>query len=572
MSSNSNPLLVDPSIVTISDKDTSIPINNTSNQSNSQSTRASSIHSLDPSNALSKLLDSAIAHAAKESTPDINEHDLREDEAVVIEEDDDDDDDNGTSSSKKNQPHVYSIGELLQLRGEVEVIDFSGKLPERSFWRLNKTRENSNSQSSSSSTYRKKGRRGGGAAGSGNGMNYNETWERKYSGGGRHGKGNNNIGFSKSQELDNLSSDKISQLLGEQENELDTPEWDDIGHTGNNDHNMGQTVEDFEKWKYQMKLEERKKNGEVIEEDELEQHNNAINAGNEVDNFFSFVKQDDEPQQKAEDKEENIEASDDSNKPHRSSRFSSFFHQPKPDASPVVEAKQTSSQSTPTGPPPGFSKFFSGPPPPPQQQQQQPQPPQQSQQQQQHPQQQHSMPHPPPDKDRHQVNCQSVHQMIISSCRCLIRKNQKDHPHHQPTSLLMLSNNQKTNKNLTNPLNNNNNKHHHHNSNSNNRDNKCLHNSLHKVYLQTNFLRGYVEDHHHHQVYYHLIYKVKATHNHLQDLWPNNHHNSSNNNSKEAKTNKDHHNLLQECSLSGICKVHQAIPILSLHQCHHNNL
>ena len=36
-------------------------------------TRTSSVHSLDPSNALSKLLDSAIAHAARESTPEVNE-------------------------------------------------------------------------------------------------------------------------------------------------------------------------------------------------------------------------------------------------------------------------------------------------------------------------------------------------------------------------------------------------------------------------------------------------------------------------------------------------------------------
>ena len=59
--------------------------------------------------------------------------------------------------------------------------------------------------------------------------------------------------------MDQLSNDKISQLLGEQENELETPEWDDVGNFSESSNkynnketnngglmNMGQTVEDFE--------------------------------------------------------------------------------------------------------------------------------------------------------------------------------------------------------------------------------------------------------------------------------------------------------------------------------------
>ena len=45
----------------------------------------------------------------------------------------------------------------------------------------------------------------------------------------RHGS-DRHLGFSRSFELDQLSNDKISQLLGEQENELETPEWDDVGN------------------------------------------------------------------------------------------------------------------------------------------------------------------------------------------------------------------------------------------------------------------------------------------------------------------------------------------------------
>ena len=87
----------------------------------------------------------------------------------------------------------------------------------------------------------------------------------------RHGS-DRHLGFNRSFELDQLSNDKISQLLGEQENELETPEWDDVGNFSESSNkynnketnngglmNMGQTVEDFEKWKYQMKLQERRK-------------------------------------------------------------------------------------------------------------------------------------------------------------------------------------------------------------------------------------------------------------------------------------------------------------------------
>ena len=77
MSSNMNPMLADPSIVIIADNDsTTKSISQhptTTTTTTTTTTRTSSVHSLDPSNALSKLLDSAIAHAARESTPEVNE-------------------------------------------------------------------------------------------------------------------------------------------------------------------------------------------------------------------------------------------------------------------------------------------------------------------------------------------------------------------------------------------------------------------------------------------------------------------------------------------------------------------
>ena len=412
-----NPMLADPSIVIIADNDsTTKSISQhptTTTTTTTTTTRTSSVHSLDPSNALSKLLDSAIAHAARESTPEVNEFEFDQQKTNInnLNNDDDDDDDkvfiNSIPPSKQGNNKIYTIKYLLSTRNEIQPIDVNDKLPDKSFWRLGKSRSNDGGGGGSggntnSGAYKKKGRRG---------ANYNETWERKNStssgsGRDRHGS-DRHLGFNRSFELDQLSNDKISQLLGEQENELETPEWDDVGNFSESSNkynnketnngglmNMGQTVEDFEKWKYQMKLQERRKNGEVIDEEneELNTDTNAaaVHAGNEVDNFFSFVTQDQVndnidnggiKDNETNFKQSNEQSHNDNDKPHRSSRFSSFFHQPKEIPSPATTTITTtvqpqsqpqpqqlsSGQPTPnsTQPPPGFSKFFGGPPPPP---------------------------------------------------------------------------------------------------------------------------------------------------------------------------------------------------------------
>ncbi|KAG5417954.1 hypothetical protein I9W82_004282 [Candida metapsilosis] len=404
MSSNqSNPIFVDPSIVTL-EKDVSTSQSKQSQSSRNQNERKSShssIHNLEPGNALSRLLDSAMAHAAKESTPEPvtgdGDEEIGQDENV----------DDGAKlqeflssipQSKQGQEHIYSVNQLLEWKSDIDDVPHVKELlPDQSFWRLKAQREprhlNHNNLNSENGGGTYKGRRSK--------KHQNETWERGKTShygadgykqdpstrrGGRHG-------FVRAEELDSLSSDKISQLLGEGPDELE-PEWDaeilgdgKIGKSGGGDGardddlahlsmmNMGQTVEDFERWKSQMKLEEKRRRGEVVDEDVEQQQiadeeSAAKNAGNEVDNFFSFIKptnketsveEKDVASAKPEDASQNNAGSSAN---HRASRFSSFFQQPSSQpAQPAKQPEQESSQKQPTSatmPPPGFSKFFGG--------------------------------------------------------------------------------------------------------------------------------------------------------------------------------------------------------------------
>lgn len=413
MSSNqSNPIFVDPSIVTL-EKDASTILSLSQDRPHQQNERKqshSSIHNLEPGNALSRLLDSAMAHAAKESTPEatnteagqaIQDADTEtvELEALL----------NFIPPSKQDMENIYSINRLLKLKFEVnDVPHIKSSLPELSFWRLKAQREphprhlNNNLNGENGGIYKSKKFK----------KHQNETWERGKTHSNNYGENNHKLdhftrrgarhGFARAEELDSLSNDKISQLLGEGPDELE-PEWDaeiigdgkigkssggggeggaddDLAHMSMM--NMGQTVEDFEKWKYQMKLQERRRKREVVDE-EVEQQkladdeSAAKNAGNEVDNFFSFIK----PTHKEPDFDEevvvsatveelapqaNASAPASNNASHRSSRFSSFFQQPNT-SSPTKQADKgaVDQQKPPVTlaampPPPGFSKFFGG--------------------------------------------------------------------------------------------------------------------------------------------------------------------------------------------------------------------
>ena len=60
--------------------------------------------------------------------------------------DDDDDDDkvfiNSIPPSKQGNNKIYTIKYLLSTRNEIQPIDVNDKLPDKSFWRLGKSRSN----------------------------------------------------------------------------------------------------------------------------------------------------------------------------------------------------------------------------------------------------------------------------------------------------------------------------------------------------------------------------------------------------------------------------------------------
>lgn len=256
--------------------------------------------SLEPGSALSKLLDSAMANAAKELTP---EFDGRTSEAASPRK---------TSflefvPAKVDTSRVYSIEKLLSLRATPGVAQFDvSLLPVADFWCFKPGKVRQQEGQARNATKPKSNRRG---------QNQNlaaPSWERKPA------------GFAKSAELDTLSADKISQLLGEGPDE-DVPEWDTPNDSGMD---MGQTVEDFEKWKQHMRQKEKK-------DYEDEPHPDGDTPrGNDVDSFFSFVK----PKEAAEKTGVSPNPSTDA----KSSRFSSFFGGPGPEE--------------PKRPPPGLSQ------------------------------------------------------------------------------------------------------------------------------------------------------------------------------------------------------------------------
>ncbi|KAK6465939.1 hypothetical protein DFJ63DRAFT_35937 [Scheffersomyces coipomensis] len=383
MASNqtTNHLFDDPSIIQLSSGGGST-INQTSSTTN--------IHNLEPGSALSKLLDSAMANAAKESTPDLIPKSRSSTPPA-------NNFNNNTteysSNEKAGSSLIYSVEFLLFLKDSplIEEYKDSIELPDKSFWRF-KPKGVSSTPSSSSINDFSNGNNKNKKSNSFNRRHQNETWERKSS---------NNTGFVKGGDLENFSSDKISQLLGEPLDELE-PEWDAAdSNTANSDSlgMMGQSVQDYEKWKLQMKLDERKRKGEnITEEDLLREQQPVEEKGNDVDNFFSFVKTA---------KEENLESQPAASDNSRSSKFSSFFdaaptsastilppglskqNQPTPQSQSqqrqdLIHSQQQQQQAS------GASRFFSqdqassGPLPP----QQHQVPPQQQQQQQQHQQQQ----------------------------------------------------------------------------------------------------------------------------------------------------------------------------------------
>ncbi|CAI5760295.1 unnamed protein product [Candida verbasci] len=280
-------------------------------------------HNTHGNDALSKLLDSAIAHAEKEKSPDfINDFNSSSSSSSSLIRNNQ----NPRQQSNINKL-IYSISELMELKNTA--IDMSSKLPDLTFFKSS-IRENHHNNHSHSQYNRKKSRK------------HNETWER----GNRYNK----------------NDDKLNVLEDELEGD---PEWNDIGiNSSENVSTMKQSVEDFEKWKLQMKLEERRRNGEIIPGNEEEINESVVNAGNEVDNFFSFVNKKTSTSKENENVliptpttgNDSINTNSSTTQTNRSSRFSSFFHHTEQ----PIENTPEISNNKPLQPPPGFSSKFFG--------------------------------------------------------------------------------------------------------------------------------------------------------------------------------------------------------------------
>lgn len=210
----------------------------------------------------------------------------------------------GVESTKQ----VYSPEFLLSLKDSTDIPNMNSKLPDKSFWKLVKRPVANDFKLRKNSFNKQKNH----FADSHNPNNR----DRKHSHPGTSS-------FFKNNDIDSLSQDKISQLLGES-NEDAIPEWDSADLGGDNFNglgSMGQTVQDFENWKSQMKKEERKRNGEPLEEAHVNLDGEAEKAGNDVDSFFSFLKP---KQNESKDRSGSI-GSNSKHEAGRSSKFSSFF-------------------------------------------------------------------------------------------------------------------------------------------------------------------------------------------------------------------------------------------------------
>lgn len=271
-------------------------------------------------NALSLLLDSAIANAAKESTPELEPRSSGSargspKEVEKIESRGENEKqlqskgEEYTVDYKSTTAYSYSINELILLRNSANVKEIQKELdlPEKSFWGLRQK------------TPKEKGperRKKGGAEGL--------RWEKKPS------------GFARAAELDTMGHDKINQLLGENPDEAE-PDWGTVDGSKDSQIDMGETVEDFERWKAEMR---RRAEGEFSSEPLGNEPPVADSIpNNEVDNFFSFVKPKEKPKQES------------TSTSSKSSRFSSFFNAPAPPQrdSPQTSRPQSNQQTQPIG-------------------------------------------------------------------------------------------------------------------------------------------------------------------------------------------------------------------------------
>ncbi|ODQ81919.1 hypothetical protein BABINDRAFT_182843 [Babjeviella inositovora NRRL Y-12698] len=253
----------------------------------------------DSSDALSRLLDSAIANASAESAIPLVPIELNAVEKLSV-----------SPVTVKNPACVYPLELLLVLRESPLVPDLSPELPDADFWRFkgkSLVQQSPQPKREWASSVDRSDR--------------NDRQNRRSR---AKGRGQTHV------------RDEAPDL-GDEEAE---PEWDDVESSG---HDMSKTVQDFEKWRAQMRIKERKQRGEDINEAEVLQHveQTAAQAGSAVDSFFSFKS-----------------SASDVGEP-TNSRFSSFFTpvmESNQLASPLSEAKDETSGED-SGPRPG-SRFL----------------------------------------------------------------------------------------------------------------------------------------------------------------------------------------------------------------------
>lgn len=249
----------------------------------------------EPHNALSQLLDSAILHAAKESSP---EFEIKPSSATT-----------SPRSTKSNRfeffamkdkyDNIYSIEELLSLRDQLDQ-DVGHRLPPKEFWCLNTPNKKHTAKDFSNN---------------------------------RHGKRNNNPNTFK-REFERKKKHDIEELIGA-ENEGE-PEWNSVDVENGANMNMGDTVEDFEKWKQSQRKKDNPSFDQLLF---FLADSEPLQKNNDVDNFFSFVKP-------SNTEEKRLDKSDSVGK---SSRFSSFFNPASAPAGPTGPAPEQVAPQEPPG-------------------------------------------------------------------------------------------------------------------------------------------------------------------------------------------------------------------------------
>lgn len=177
----------------------------------------------------------------------------------------------------------YNIEYLINIQNSPYVKNYSDSnvLPQKSFWRNshkmnNKQKNFSNKQfqqelSGVKTAHTKK-------TNLNNKKNGSKPWPK-------------NTSFNNNKEYDDvcLPPLKFSSHFSNENHQEEIPEWDSFKINSDQQIDMTQSVEKFERWKQKMKMKELRKNGEMLDvEDLLCLKNDKIS--NEVDNFFFFLK------------------------------------------------------------------------------------------------------------------------------------------------------------------------------------------------------------------------------------------------------------------------------------------